>query len=176
MRSRELGYNGHFAGIGLGLDLKLFYDEIDDMISEPLKVYDFMPSNRNELRLQGAEGELDWQAGLRDRLRLGYAYIEFDASHRIDRRLTPRHSGTVGWLHDWGRGWSSSLFYYGADSLNQYRFERLDLRLAKRLQLGGSQLELAGVLQQRLDDEPLGWPDNLYDERHVFWFSAGFEL
>lgn len=176
IRSRELGYNGHFADLGLALDLKLFYDEIDDMISEPLKVYDFMPSNRNELRLRGAEGELDWQAGLQDRLRLAYAYIEFDASHRIDRRLTPRHSGSAGWLHDWGRGWSSSLFYFGADSLNEYRFERLDLRLAKRLQLGSSQVELAGVLQQRLDDEPLGWANNLHDERRVFWFSAGVDL
>ncbi|MNZ35349.1 Vitamin B12 transporter BtuB precursor [compost metagenome] len=176
MRSRELGYNGHFADLGLSLDLKLFYDEIDNLISEPLKVYDFMPSNDNRLRLKGAEGELDWRLGLQDRLRLGYAYIEFDATHRIDRRLTPRHSGSAGWLRDWGHDWSSSLFYYGADSLNQYRFERVDLRLAKRLRLGSGQLELAGVLQQRLDDEPLGWPNNNYDERRVFWISAGLEL
>ncbi|MNC16052.1 TonB dependent receptor [compost metagenome] len=176
MRSRELGYNGRFADLGLSLDLKLFYDEIDNLISEPLKVYDFMPSNDNRLHLKGAEGELDWRLGLQDRLRLGYAYIEFDATHRIDRRLTPRHSGSAGWLRDWGHDWSSSLFYYGADSLNQYRFERVDLRLAKRLRLGSGQLELAGVLQQRLDDEPLGWPNNNYDERRVFWISAGLEL
>jgi len=176
MRSREIGYNGFFAGLGLSLDLKLFHDEIDKLISEPLKVYDFMPSNDNRLRLKGAEGELDWQLGLQDRLRLGYAYIEFDATHRIDRRLTPRHSGSAGWLRDWGHDWSSSLFYYGADSLNEYRFERVDLRLAKRLRLGSGQLELAGVLQQRLDDEPLGWQNNNHDERRVFWISAGLEL
>jgi len=176
MRSRELGYNGRFADFGLSLDLKLFYDEIDNLISEPLKVYDFMPSNDNRLRLKGAEGELDWQLGLQDRLRLGYAYLEFDATHRIDRRLTPRHSGSAGWLRDWGHDWSSSLFYYGADSLNEYRFERVDLRLAKRMRIGSGQLELAGVLQQRLDDEPLGWRNNNYDERRVFWISAGLEL
>lgn len=176
MRSRELGYHGHFTDLGLSLDLKLFYDEIDKLISEPLKVYDFMPSNDNRLRLKGAEGELDWQFGLHDRLRLGYAYIEFDATHRIDRRLSPRHSGSAGWLRDWGHDWSSSVFYYGADSLNEYRFERADLRIAKRLRFGSGQLELAGVLQQRLDDEPLGWPNNHYDERRVFWICAGLEL
>ncbi|MBV2133046.1 TonB-dependent receptor [Pseudomonas sp. MAP12] len=176
MRSRELGYHGSFAELGLNLDVKLFYDEISDLISEPLQVYNFTPSNDNRLRLKGVESELDWQVTPDDRLRLGHAYIEFDASHRIDQRLTPRHSGSLAWLHDWGRGWSSSLFYYGADSLNEYRFERTDLRVAKRLQFGNHRVELAGLLQQRLDDEPLGWEDNNYDERQVFWFSAELEL
>ncbi|THG84474.1 TonB-dependent receptor [Pseudomonas sp. A-1] len=176
MRSRELGYHGHFADLGLNLDVKLFHDEIGGLISETLTLERFEPSNDHRLRLRGIESELDWRLGLRDRLRLSQAYIELEASHRHDERLTPRHSGSAGWLHDWGRGWSSSVFYYGADLLNEYRFERLDLRLAKRLQLGSSQLELAGVVQQRLDDEPLGWSDNMYDERRVLWLSAGFEL
>jgi iron complex outermembrane receptor protein len=176
MRSRELGYHGRFAEVGLELDVKLFYDEITNLISEPLKVYDFAPTNDNFLRLEGIETELDWRATLHDRLRLTHAYVEFDASHRIDQNLTPRHSGSLGWLHDWGHDWSSSLFYYGADALNQYRFERVDLRVAKRLHLGRAQVELAGVMQQRLDDEPLGWANNLYDERQVFWFSTQVEF
>lgn len=34
MRSRELGYNGLFANLGLSVDLKLFHEDISDMISE----------------------------------------------------------------------------------------------------------------------------------------------
>ncbi|MCQ4347359.1 TonB-dependent receptor [Pseudomonas stutzeri] len=176
MRSRELGYNGRFAELGLSLDVKLFHDQIGGLISETLTLEEFRPSNANRLRLRGLESELDWQPGLRDRLRLSHAYIELDASHPHDRRPTPRHSGSAAWLRDWGHGWSSTLIYYGADLLNEYRFERLDLRLAKRLQLASTQLELAGVLQQRLDDEPLGWSDNLYDARRVVWLSAGVEF
>lgn len=176
MRSRELGYNGHFSNIGLHLDIKLFYDEIDNLISEPLKVYQFMPTNGNRLRLKGAETELNWQMGMRDRLRLGYAYIDYDASHRIDRRLTPRNSGSAGWLRDWGHNWSSALFYYGADQLNEYRFERLDLRVAKRFSVADSTLELAAVMQQRLDDEPLSWEANNYQQRHLLYFSAELEF
>lgn len=176
MRSRELGYNGHFSQIGLSLDVKLFYDEIDNLISEPLKIYQFMPTNNNHLRLKGAETELNWQLGMRDRLRLGYAYIDYDASHRIDRRLTPRNSGSAGWLRDWGQDWSSALFYYGADQLNDYRFERLDLRVAKRFSVADSALELAAVMQQRLDDEPLSWEANNYQHRHLLYFSAELEF
>lgn len=28
------------------------------------------------------------------------------------------------------------------------------------------------MLQQRLDDEPLTFPDNRYDSRHLLYFSA----
>lgn len=172
MRSRELGYNGQFETPDLNVDIKLFHDEITRMISEPLRLVDFTPSNGNRISFDGAETQLDWRLGRQDRLRLTYAYIEFDASHRLDQRLTPRHSGSAGWLRDWGRGWSSALFYYGADQLNEYRFERVDLRVAKRLALGRADLELSGVLQQRLDDEPLTWRENRYADRHLLYFSA----
>ncbi len=171
MRSREIGYNGHFD-FGLSIDIKIFNDELHQMISEPLDVNEFVVSNNNWMWFRGAETEIDWRIGNRDRLRLTYAYVDFDASHKSDRRLTARYSGSGGWMHDWGRGWSSGLFYYGADLLNERRFERVDVRLAKRFDLGRTDLELAGVLQQRLDDEALTWRENLYDDRRQVYFSA----
>ncbi|WP_324734670.1 TonB-dependent receptor plug domain-containing protein [Pseudomonas paeninsulae] len=176
MRSRELGYNGSFADAGITLDIKLFYDEIHGMISEPLRNDRFFPSNDNRMRFSGTETQIDWQLSHADRLRLSYAYVDFSASSRLDRRLTARNSGSAGWLRDWGQGWSSALFYYGADQLNQYRFERLDLRVAKHIAIGGAALELAGVLQQRLDDEPLTWQENNHDQRHLLYFSAELDF
>ncbi|MNH45310.1 hypothetical protein D3C79_1077150 [compost metagenome] len=73
-------------------------------------------------------------------------------------------------------GWSSALFYYGDDALNQYRFARVDLRVAKRLRWERTSLELAGMLQQRLDDEPTTIYDNRYDSRQVLSFSAQLEF
>jgi len=172
MRSREIGYNGQFDELGLALDLKAYYDEIHGLISDPLKVSDFEPTNDNEIRFSGAETQLDWRLTRQDRVRLTYAYVDYDASSRYDQRLTARNSGSAGWMRDWGRGWSSSVFYYGDDALNEHRFERVDLRVAKRIPLGRAALELAGVLQQRLDDEPLTWPENRYDSRHLLYFSA----
>ena len=85
-------------------------------------------------------------------------------------------SGSAGWLRDWGHGWNSALFYYGDNALNGYRFERVDTRIAKRIPLGKAQLQLAGVLQQRLDHEPTTFVDNNYDERRVVYFSAELEF
>lgn len=176
MRSRELGYNGYFSDLDLNLDVKLFYDEITGMISEPLKNNQFIASNANKARFSGSEAQLDWRLSARDRLRLTYAYVDAWASNPADRRLSARNSGSAGWLRDWGQGWSSALFYYGDDALNQYRYERIDLRLAKRFKIQGSQLELAALWQQRLDDEPVTIPQNRYDSRHRLSVSAELEF
>ncbi len=31
-------------------------------------------------------------------------------------------------------------------------------------------------MQQRLDDQPITWPDNNYDQRQVLYFSAELEF
>ncbi|MCW2292930.1 iron complex outermembrane receptor protein [Pseudomonas sp. BIGb0408] len=176
IRSHELGYNGLFAEAGVSVDVKLFYDEIHNMISEPLRVDRFAPNNTHRMRFSGAETQLDWNFGVHDRLRLTYAYVDHSATSKTDQRLTARNSGSAGWLRDWGLGWSSGLFYYAADRLNERRFERMDLRLAKRTPIGRSQLEVAGVLQWRLDDEALTWRENNYDEPRLFYLSAELEF
>ncbi|WP_410017063.1 TonB-dependent receptor plug domain-containing protein [Pseudomonas sp. 5P_5.1_Bac1] len=176
MRSRELGYNGYFAALDLSVDFKLFHDEISGMISEPLRNNQYIASNSNNARFTGSETQLDWRLSAVDRLRLTYAYVDAEASNPDDQRLTASNSGSAGWMHDWGRGWSSALFYYGDDALNQYRFERVDLRVAKRFVLSHASLELAGTVQQRLDDEPTTKADNRYDSRHLLYFSAELEF
>ncbi|TPG78962.1 TonB-dependent receptor plug domain-containing protein [Pseudomonas arsenicoxydans] len=172
MRSRELGYNGYFVELGLSVDVKLFYDEINGMISEPLRNNQYIASNSNSARFCGAETQVDWRLGSADRLRLTYAYVDATASNPLDEQQTARNSGSAGWLRNWGQGWNSALFYYGDDALNGYRFERVDTRIAKRIGLGKANLELAGILQQRLDNQPTTFVDNNYDERRVVYFSA----
>lgn len=176
MRSRELGYNGAFVDLDLNVDLKLFVDEISGMISEPLKNNQYIASNANKARFSGSEAQLDWRPTEQDRLRLTYAYVDAWASNPADRRLSARNSGSVGWLHDWGDDWSSALFYYGADALNGYRYQRADLRLGKRLRIGGAQVELAALWQQRLDDQPTTLEQNRYDSRHRLMLSAELEF
>lgn len=176
MRSREIGYNGQFD-FGLHIDIKLFDDETHRMISEPLNITNFMPTNSHSMIMRGAETEIDWQIVDSDRLRLTYAYLkDFESSEKSNGRLTARYSGSAGWMRNWGAGWNTSLFYYGADLLNERRFERVDLRIAKRFRVGDTELELAGMLQQRLDDEALTWRENLHNSRRVVYASAQLEF
>tara|TARA_Y100000593_G_scaffold24921_1_gene49627 strand:+ start:1856 stop:4048 length:2193 start_codon:yes stop_codon:yes gene_type:complete len=177
MRSYELGYNGHFHDLGLAIDVKAFYDEIDNMISQPLQVVNFEPDNSSSTRFTGIETQADWRLTAQDRLRVTYAYVDFFASNELDQRLTPRNSGSLAWLRNWAGSVESSIIYYGADALNERRFERLDGRLAKRFSLGStSELELALNWQFRLDDEALTWDENLYDDRSHVYLSAELDF
>ncbi len=74
-----------------------------------------------------------------DRLRLTYAYVDATPATHWTSNSTARNSGSAGWLREWGQGWYSALFYYGDDALNDYRFERVDMRIAKRIAAGQSQ-------------------------------------
>lgn len=172
MRSWELGYNGTFHRIGLNVDVKAFYDEIDNMISQPLQVVNFEPDNSSFARFSGVEAQTDWRLTGQDRLRLTYAYVDFFASNRLDQRLTARNSGSAAWLRSWGGGIDTSLIYYGSDMLNERRFERLDGRIAKHFDFGRTSLELAANWQYRLDDETLTWSENLYDSPSQFYLTA----
>ncbi|WP_093392073.1 TonB-dependent receptor plug domain-containing protein [Halopseudomonas xinjiangensis] len=173
IRSSEVGYNGYFHALALAVDVRGFYEDIDNLISDPLQIVNFRPTNDASARFTGGEIQVDWEATRHDRLRLTYAYVDFTASNRLDQRLTARNSGSAAWLRQWPAAIHSSLIYYGADQLNERRFERLDGRLAKRLAIGSSSaLELALTMQYRLDDEGLTWPENLYETRDQYYLSA----
>ena len=60
--------------------------------------------------LRGAETEIDWTFTPSDRLRLTYAYVDFETSEKSYRRLTARYSGSAGWLHEWGRAGRAACF------------------------------------------------------------------
>jgi iron complex outermembrane receptor protein len=173
MRSQEIGYNGYFTELALSVDIRAFYDEIDKMISQPLQIVNFVPDNESSSRFTGAETQFDWKMTRQDRIRLTYAYTDFTATNRLDQRLTARNSGSAAWLRQWPARIETSLIYYGADMLNEHRFERLDGRVAKHFNTGGnSSLNLALNWQYRLDDEPLTWEENLFESRSQYFVSA----
>lgn len=173
MRSQELGYHGHFHRAGLRLDVRVFQERITGMNSQPLKVGDFQPDNRSSIEFEGVETELDWQLGTADRIRLSQAYIDFEATSKYDQRLTARHSGSATWMHAWPAGIRTSLTYFGADRLNERRFERVDSRIEKDLGLThAALLNLALTWQYRLDDEALTWDENRFASRSHYYLTA----
>lgn len=177
MRSRELGYNGHFAEQGLSIDIRYFREQLRDLNSQPLKIEDFLPDNESEANFRGFESQIDWRVTRNDRLRLTHARIRFDATASMDQRLTPKHSGSAAWLRQWPANWHTSLIYHGADKLNERRFERVDARIEKRMQVTpASQLTLALNWQQRLDKQGMTWRENLYDSPRQYYLSAELDF
>ena len=170
IRAYELGYNGHFAEQRITLDFKLFEEKINRMISHSPSINAFNLSNSDHIKFYGSELEANWQASEKDRLRLSYAYIEEHASNKLDQNVTPPHSGSLTWLHNWRHDWSSSLMYFAAKDLRENDLQLATVRIAKQFNLADKRLTMAVNLQKALNNQPVGRTndkDNSHDTAYA---------
>lgn len=160
IQAYELGYNGHFAAQRLSIDIKFFEEKISHMISHRPRLESFNLNNSDQIKFYGSELEANWQATPKDRLRLSYAYIKERASNALDQDISPPHSGSFTWLHNWQNNWSSSLMYFAAQQLDKKDLQLTTLRLAKQFDWGNKRLTLAGNLQKTLNNQPIANTNN----------------
>ena len=176
MRAFELGYNGYFAAERLSLDIKLFDEKITRMISHKPGIEAFTPSNNDHIRFYGSELEGNWHASEKDRLRLTYAYIDDRATHKLDQKVTPPHSGSLAWLRNWNSEWSSSLMYFAAQQLNQHDLQLLTARISKQFQVRNARLQIAANLQKALNNQPIGRTNNKDNSHDTAYATVQLEF
>lgn len=177
--SRELGYYGRLDALRLTLDLRVFRDRLHlaEHNLDPTESEGFQIRPVEKMWISGSEFGLDWRPLPSQRFQLNYAYLDMDgADKRNDNTaFVPQHSGSVGWWQDYASGWqfgTTYAFYNNLREDTELFFDRLENRLARKIDLGRSQhLVLAAVMQTRLTDEPELRRENGGD-RHRGWFSA----
>jgi len=171
--SHELGYYGRFDSINLTTDIRFFQDNME-LVEHDLEVDNFRISPTTALAMRGAETALDWHPWPSQRLHFSYAYLDMrDNKGNDNTDFVPRHSGSAGWWQDYRNGWQVGTTYAFYNDLrkDQFFFDRLDVRVARKMPLSGRhQLELAAVMQWRLSDDPELRSENGSD-RHRGWFS-----
>jgi iron complex outermembrane receptor protein len=169
VRSIELGYIGEFPRTAVTVDLRLYRDELEDLITDvilpPAPPPDTIPPtrtfiNEQEATVTGAEAQLHWRPVRHGLLRLAYAWADVDSSSADLVDSTPRHtlsllgsyrfserlSGSAAWYYVDDQLWLGAA----GDTIPDY--DRLDLRLAYRFRFGGKTAELSGVVQNLFDD------------------------
>lgn len=132
--SREIGYMLNLPQHGLTLDVKAFNDQLRDLISQPVTVTSFRPSNGNSVNLTGVEAQLNYKFSPELSGFLNYAYLRnHGATDTIERGQYSRNSGAVGISRDFAGGLQLTGAYYGAsgNSLGASSYGRLDLILSK---------------------------------------------
>lgn len=166
----EFGYLAQ-AGKHLTLDLKLYYEEIDNLVSYKSFDYEELPfnatpddfdeelkliDNYDRARIRGAELGLDVRLSPANRLWAAYAYTDIDATHNTSQveynRSAPYNQLSLLATHDFGDSFTGSAGVYYLGQMQAWESDdrrgdvrRFDLRLAKHLQLGGTHVELAAV-------------------------------
>lgn len=164
IRSRELGYYGSWWQRRLEVDLKLFRDDMDDLISKQLAFSGFSPTNSAWVEQRGFEAELELRPNPALRLRTTYARIESESNSHSEEDLTARHSGSAGAIYT-AHPWQLAGFIYHASAMNNREFSRLDLQISRTLRLGEAALTLRGVAQHFFNNaEGELFGDNRYDD------------
>lgn len=162
----ELGYLGRFPRAGVNLELKLYHEDVDDLISyknlhgfpDPFDQKAKVLDNYDHARIQGVEATLDVRPSPRDRVYIAYAYTDIRASHNTEQvqynRSAPYNQASLLGIHEFGRAVTfSAAFYYSGrmqaweSDLLRPPLRRVDLRLARRFRQGTTRGEYAVVFQ-----------------------------
>lgn len=155
--SQEVGLYGHhnfpLSNLGsssLEYDVKIFYDEMRDLISEKLQYFDYNPTNNTENILTGVEFEIDYTVNggylpsflTKMKLHANYAYLDSDTNNFFERSLYARHTGAVYSLFYFPNDIHMSLAYYGNSPINGENFDGFEFGGGKSYNLGGGRLEI----------------------------------
>jgi iron complex outermembrane receptor protein len=150
--AREIGYLGDFPSLGVSMDVRIFNEELSDLIGERkdgsgIKYY----ANGQYNLIHGVEYQLKWKPWAGASLMLGQAFIRSD-QYTSD---FPYSSTSLMFTQHFDAGVDLSLMYSQQDSLPAFpgsstpapAMERTDVRLAKPLRLGNKRGEISFVVQ-----------------------------
>lgn len=162
IRSVELGYL--YSRNDMTLDLRLFQDDMDNLIrpiEDPMTMVSSWIGD-GEVRLRGAEAQLDWRPTDRARLLASYSYVDAESDEPDLEDSTPRHTASLFGSYRLDDGWQLSAGYYYTSPFRwlglqneQPTMRWLDLRVAKTFSIGSNEAEIALVGQNLLGDTRL---------------------
>ncbi|PAV25628.1 TonB-dependent receptor [Tamilnaduibacter salinus] len=189
--SREISYFGQFR-LGDGLlstEIRLFDDNLRDLLSGTLNVDDWTLENSVDLDQKGIE--LENSLEFRDsKFRLTYAYMDqdgrfvgdtgpgIDPQRTVEQesRLTAQHSGSLAWIQRYDFDISSAVTYYMTDRFRNGDYQRIDGRLSKTFRWPDQTVDVALLMQHQIHDSPPQSLNNNVRGRNQFFAEVGLRF
>ena len=191
--SYEIGYYiaGNFANMNAELDIKLFREEMRDLISDAMTLENNHISNDNEADVDGVEMQLSNAINENHSIWMTYSYLEVDSRYVGDRltedeiervellenRLSSTHSTVISWLYN-SESWSASLSYFNQDrSQIDSPYERIQLNIAKPFTIAGLNAEMSYYVQHnRNPDSPLIYSNQIYSTPNIYYAQLALDF
>ncbi len=171
IRSRELGYYSLWWNRRLEWDIKLFSDDMDDLISDNISYPTYHPVNSGDAEQRGGETEVNLHVSDIFSLHVSGAVIDSSTNTFREENITPHTSGSIGAIYQLTPEWQLSSFYYYQNRINDQLFRRWDNRIAKSWKIDKSRLTLSAVVQHYYQNHDFT-EDNVYDGLNRIYFSA----
>lgn len=175
--SVELGYYHLLPQWRAELDIKLYRDELRDLISSAINFNTPDVVSNDRMDIKGAEMQLKWQPGRSDWLWLTMAYTDVEATRLSETRLSPEKTLTTSWHHR-GEGWNATLSYLWLDSYDNGKslYQRSELYVRKDWQVGRYQFWTGVFWQHQFEQVALGHYTQRYSIPNLYYLQAGLEF
>lgn len=200
LKSYELGYAGQFINGTLDFDMRLYYEQMRDVISERRDGYPDLDNfvnirdNTDTMDVRGIEFQAVYEPNERFLMRAQYSYSDIDGIScytspesagepcREYRDLDVRsHKNTLGLLTSYrldnGVSLSSTVSYnsaksrfFSTNSLDDYT--RIDIKASKTWQVDRSSIDISFTVQNAGDTYADYIRYNLFETRYIFGFKA----
>jgi len=189
--SREIGYVGEFRQIGVTLDVRVFQDNFKDLIAStkvPIApivellgdgtAYAF--SNLQTVTMSGFEYQVHWRPSAATRIVLSQGLLKMSSSDVETAHSGPGDTASLLVSHSFPAGVEGSFGFYKVGAMTWLgdgdpvaRYDRLDLRLAKRIGANRSHNEIALTVQNVLRDYSEFRPEYKFDQRAFVTLTLG---
>lgn len=191
--SYELGYfvAGHIADTQTELDIKIFREEMRDLISDPITLQSDLISNNNEADVNGIEFQLASQINEHHSLWLTHSYLNIDSRYvgnslsdeevdrveKLEKKLSSKGSSVISWMYN-SASWSASLSYFNQDRETVNKpYERFQLNLSKPFMIAGLNAEVSYFIQHNRQPEmPLVYKNQLHSTPNIYYAQLAVEF
>lgn len=177
--SYEIGYYHYWASHGLSLDVKLYHDEVQDMVLSKKLFTAFNADTPIEegvvedVNINGIELEFDWRFQSGAITRFTYAYQDTQTENKaLLKATTPVMLSFFGSV-PLAERWSIQSYYWYGKELGGKDYEFLNAWLSYRLSLGGYSKATMGVgAETRLDNNALvSRHNNMMEDTFAYVFT-----
>lgn len=191
--SYELGYfiATNFAGPQTEIDIKVFKEEMRDLISDPITLQANYISNDNEADVKGAEMQVSSQINTQHSVWITYSNLDVKSKYvgnrlsaddiarveKLEKRLSSKQSTLVSWMYSSG-SWSASLSYFSQDreAINK-PYERFQLNIVKPFTIAGLNAEVSYYVQHnRQPDSALTYSNQIYSSPNIYYGQLAIEF
>ena len=191
--SYELGYfvAGDLSGTHSELDIKVFNEEMRDLISDPITLQANFISNDNEADIKGVEMQLSSRLNPQHSLWLTYAYLDIKSRYvgnrlseeeivrveKLEKRLSSTQSTVISWMYN-SASWSASLSYFNQDrDVIDNPYERFQLNIIKPFVIAGLNAEMSYYIQHnRQPDSALTYSNQIHSSPNIFYGQVSVEF
>jgi len=195
IRSLELGYYASAPEYGFSTDIKVYYDKLTQLISDPIQLRNQNVFSDTDINISGVDYQLSWSPTRSHSLWWSGAYVDTDVDigdneeldadsisslMRVETRLSAEYSNNLSWSYHPGN-WSLTQSYfwhnaYNRDNNDPRHYRRYEAHVTRDWQMNQYRINTAVFWHHLVDDGRVSYRNEVYSVNDLWYLQVGLEF